>query len=163
MTLFHILSQQPAPRLWVWRDRQAGAPHELAYDAQARGNDDQGFRIFHALLDHQLHQPAHMQLYSDNWAWQDCRRDLPRGKDYRFPQQVWMAEGAARVLTNNPFADRGHKQVRIHLITAEKYKEGQLYIWLPGKEGRSVPPTGRDRHGPIYSLEQARGTTDVPL
>ena len=124
-----------------------------AHEAQDMGNDAEGCRVFDPLLDHQIHQPAHVQLYTGDWAWKDCPKNLPRTKEFRFPEDLWMSEDAARVVPENPFAGDAVQMVTIHLITAEKYKGGELYIWLPGKEGRTIQATGEDNFGPFYEVE----------
>ncbi|XCN71105.1 MAG: alpha-amylase family glycosyl hydrolase [Candidatus Electrothrix aestuarii] len=153
MNTFHILTQQSAPRLWVWRDRKAGDNHELAYNAQDKGKGNNGFRVFTTNLDHQIHQPAHLRLYTGDWAWKDHPKNIPRTKEFRFPENLWMSEDAARVVSENPFTGDAVQKVTIHLITAKKYRDGQLYFWLPGKEGRTVQATGEDNFGPFYEVE----------
>lgn len=86
-----------------------------------------------------------MQLHTFNSTWKDCTKDFFRIKEYRFPDDLWMCEGAARVVAENPFAISGREKVTIHLITAGKYREGQLYIWTPGRA-----------RGPLCLVKQGR-------
>ncbi|MDU9047592.1 MAG: alpha-amylase family glycosyl hydrolase [Candidatus Electrothrix sp. Rat3] len=157
MTKLHVLTQRSESKLWVWRDKATGSDSAPAYDAQDKGSDADGLRFFEASLDHQIHEPAHAQLYTldqnQKWAWKDCHKDLPRIGEYRFPEDLWMSEGAARVVSENPFAGSGSKEITIHLVTAKKYREGQLYIWIPGKEGRAVRSTEEDEYGPVYTVK----------
>lgn len=125
----------------------------MAYNAQDKGKGNNGFRVFTTNLDHQIHQPAHVRLYTGDWAWKDHPKNIPRTKEFRFPEDLWMSEDAARVVSENPFTGDAVQKVTIHLITAKKYRDGQLYIWLPGKEGRTVQATGEDNVGPFYEVE----------
>ncbi|MCW5202049.1 alpha amylase C-terminal domain-containing protein [Desulfobulbus sp. US4] len=156
MTKLHVLTQRSEPKLWIWRDKAAGSDSAPAYEAQDKGQDADGFRVFHAPLDHQIQQPAHVQLYTldqnQNWAWKDCRKDLPRIEEYRFPEDLWMSEGAARMVTENPFAGSGRKKITIHLVTAKKYRGGKLFFWAPCRKGRLVTTDKSDKYGPIYDL-----------
>lgn len=152
MVRFHVLTQVSEPMLWVWRDQAADANAVLAYESLHKGRDADGFHLFEAQLDHQIHQPAHVQLHTQNWEQKDCAKDIPRTKEYRFPDDLWMSEGATRVVAENPFAGSGRDKVTVHLITAKKYREGQLYIWTPGHAGRFVQSSREDEYGPVYDV-----------
>ncbi|MCI5120167.1 MAG: hypothetical protein D3908_03040, partial [Candidatus Electrothrix sp. AUS4] len=71
MTRLHALTQYAEAKLWVWRDKAAGSDITSAHEAQDMGTDADGCRIFKPLLDHQIHQPAHVRLYTGDWAWKD--------------------------------------------------------------------------------------------
>ncbi|WP_161629848.1 alpha-amylase family glycosyl hydrolase [Desulfogranum japonicum] len=62
-----------------------------------------------------------------------------------------MSEGATRVVTKNPFAT-AKESVRIHLITAKKYREGRIFIWSPGSAGRLLSSEASDEYGPIFDI-----------
>lgn len=151
MVRLHVMTQISEPLLWVWHDSPPGANAVLAYEAQDKGLDVDGFRLFEAPLDHQIQEPAHVQLHIRNWAWKDCAKSLPRTSEYRFPEDLWMSEGAARVVAENPFS-LGRERVLIHLITAKKYLGGKLFLWSPGREGRFVPTESSDEHGPVFDV-----------
>ncbi|MCW5200894.1 hypothetical protein VU07_03705, partial [Desulfobulbus sp. F4] len=152
MVRFHVLTQYAEPLLWVWRDKAADANAAPAYESQYKGRDADGFHLFEAQLDHQLHPPAHVRLHTRDWKKEDCAKDIPRTKEYRFPDDLWMSEGAARVVAENPFAVSGRDTVTVHLITAKKYRGGQLYIWTPGRAGRFVQSSREDEYGPVYDV-----------
>ncbi|WP_417909943.1 alpha-amylase family glycosyl hydrolase [Candidatus Electronema sp. PJ] len=93
-----------------------------------------------------------MQLHTLNWTWKNRAKDFFSIKERRFPDDLWTCEGAARVAAENPFAVSGREKVTVHLITAGKYREGQLYIWTPGRAGRFVSSSKEDEHGPVYDV-----------
>ena len=172
MTRIHVLTARIQPQLHVWRDRTAAANAELAYDLPLAGRDAEGLVLFEARLDHQIHEQAHALLHDAKWEAPEHAKTLPRGAGYRFAEEVWCAEGTARVLTANPFAE-ARDVVRIHLITATKYRGGKLYLWAPGHPGRMVEalpttdaddwpcfeasPQGQDRHLFLFKLVSATG------
>jgi 1,4-alpha-glucan branching enzyme len=137
MTRIHALTAFDPPRLRLWRDRTASGSAELAYDAPFVGRDAQGLALFDAPLDHQLHEPAHALLHGEAWEAAEHAKTLPRTRGYRFPDALWCAQGAARMLARDPFA-RARDAVRIHLITARRYRGGRLFLWAPDTPGRFV-------------------------
>ncbi|MFZ5896076.1 MAG: alpha-amylase family glycosyl hydrolase [Myxococcota bacterium] len=153
-TTFHVLSTLQGPRLWIWRDRTSAAPAELAYDATATGVDAEGFHTFQAVLDHQIHEHAHALLHTAEWKQKEDSahaRTLPRTASYRFPRKFWLVEGTSRVVTRNPFSET-RDSVRIHLITANRYRGGRLFLWSPGVNGRFVAASGSDATGPYFDV-----------
>ncbi len=156
MTRFHVLTSLPEPHLWVWRDRTERAPSPRACDADRQGVDANGLPVFEAHLDSQLHERVHAQLRSGE-GWDAKERDehrktLPRAAHYRFPSDLWCAEGAARVLTADPFATSQPK-LRVHLVTAHRYRGGKLIAWSPGRQPRALNAAGEDALGPLFDLD----------
>jgi 1,4-alpha-glucan branching enzyme len=154
MTTFHALTRWTTPWLHVWRETAAdGTPcqHRLP----ALGRDERGFAVFGAELDHQIHAPICFKLFSgDVWEQQVHNRRLPRGDEYRFPDEVWLVEGTNRVLTWDPFAS-AHDEVIVHLVTARKYRGGALHLWTPGSGETRHAAVAEDEHGPVFRVPLA--------
>lgn len=118
--------------------------------------DRNGLYVFEALLDPQLHERVHFQLRSGA-GWDVKERDehkktLPRTTHYRFPAELWCAEGATRVLTADPFAVE-QQRLRVHLITASQYRGGKLVAWSPGRAPKAFDPVAEDAQGPVFDLD----------
>jgi 1,4-alpha-glucan branching enzyme len=153
MTTVHVLTGLEQAGLHIWRDRAAQSASQLAYDAEPRGLDSDRLVSFRAPLDSQLHGDAHALLHTDgDWEKGEHRKTFARTAQYRFPDDVWCAHGAARLLAMNPFAV-SQDRIRIHLITAARYRDGQLFVWSPGRPERRVDPAGVDGHGPYFDLQ----------
>ena len=156
MVHFHVLAQLEGLGLRLFRDLAETAPAEFAYDAIDIGVDERGLREFQANLDHQLHERVHAQL-RDRASGRSERhehvRTLPRASGYCFPDDLWLVEGANRVLVHDPF-EHELDWARIHLASASRYRHGQLYLWIPGQDGRFLPASGMGEQGPYF---------DVPL
>jgi 1,4-alpha-glucan branching enzyme len=151
MVKFHALAEWSNPRLHIWRP--ASDPSKLVanLDIAAYAEDPEGFKVFPIDLDHQIHEPVYFKLHAKENAqevWEDDahNRILPRLAEYRFPEDVWFVHGTKRVLTEDPFISSREK-VRIHLITQKKYREGKLYLWTPGTEGRTIDSPKEDADG----------------
>jgi hypothetical protein len=177
MTRIHVLTGLLEPRLWVWRDQTERLSNLLACDAERRGLDLNGLPVFEARLDPQLHERVHAQLRSGE-GWHSKERDehcktLPRTAHHRFPADLWCAEGAARVLTANPFAT-SQTRLRVHLATASRYRGGKLIAWSPGRPVEvfdaveddalgpvfEVPLRGLDQHLLLFKFQSARGEVE---
>jgi 1,4-alpha-glucan branching enzyme len=153
MNTVHVLTGLEQPRLHIWRDRTAQSASELAYDAEPQGLDLDGLTEFRALLDSQLHGDVHALLHvRDDWEKPEHRKTFPRGAQYQFPDDLWLAHGAARVLAENPFT-ASRDRVRLHLITSARYRDGQLYVWSPHRPDRRVAAAGVDADGPYFDLD----------
>lgn len=85
------------------------------------------------------------------------QRAMPRSPDGGLPADVWCFSGSARVVTDDPFA-RQAERLRLHLITADRYRGGSLFLWDPQGEER-IAATGADPDGNPYwelALEGSR-------
>jgi 1,4-alpha-glucan branching enzyme len=84
-----------------------------------------------------------------DWEQREHQRVLPRVAGGGLPPEVWLVPGTARVLTEEPrdAADR----VRIHLVTARRYRDGRLCVWGPGGAGEFAA-AGADDDGPYYDV-----------
>src|SRR5688500_11378943 len=138
MPTLHVLTGLEQPRLHLWRDKTVQGSAQLAYDVESSGLDAHGLHAFTAILDTQLRGNVNALVHADtNRESNHHRKTLPRTAQYRFPDELWCAHGAARVLTENPFT-AAHAHIRIHLITALHYRHGELFIWSPLQADRRV-------------------------
>lgn len=153
MTTFHLLTGREQPQLRLWRDKTAQDNSELAFDAASSGPDAAGLITFRALLNPQVHGDMHALVHGTDGGWEkpEHAKTLPRVEQYRFPADLWLAEGAARVLAENPFGAT-HDRVRVHLITAARYRGGRMFLWSAGKPSRDIPEAGRDEFGPFFDV-----------
>src|SRR5687768_8090889 len=74
-------------------------------------------------------------------------RHLMTAPDGAFPDHVWFVQGSARVVRVDP-ATAEQNSVRIHLLTASRYRESELYIWDLGGRSERLSQSGRDATGP---------------
>ncbi len=133
MNTFHVWTSWSQPQLSLWRDPSAGDASTQQFDASFRSLEASGALRFEALLNDQVHTPAHAKVRLGN-DWEQNTKHLPRTANYRFHESYWFVHGAARVLTADPFS-QAVTRVTIHLITANRYKNAHLYLWLPGAPG----------------------------
>lgn len=151
MTTFHALTQWTTPSLYIWRENPHGGITRQ-YRLPTLWQDEHGFAVFPAELDHQIHDPACFKLFSgDAWEQDAHNRWMPRGHEYRFPDDVWLTEGTNRVLTQDPYAS-AQDEVVVHLITARKYRGGALHVWTPGAEGQRHAAIAEDEYGPVFRI-----------
>ena len=161
MTAFHAWIAESPPHLHLWRLPQSGQPAELNFDRASTGSDGDGFQLFQAELDHQVHEPVGFKLFAGEptrWESDAHNRFLPRLSEYRFPEDVWFVHGVRRAVLQNPFT-ASHDTVRVHVITANKYRGGRLYVWLPGGASRFIEPGGEEPSGiffdvPLHAVER---------
>ena len=147
MITFHALAEWETPGLYIWRPT---LPLRLQLPALER--DAHGFTVFRNELDHQIHEHTYFKLFSgDEWEMDGHNRLLPRIHEYRFPTNVWLVHGTNRVLTQDPFC-ASHDEVRVHLVTAKKYRGGSLFLWTPGAEGVRHRAQGEDEYGPFFRI-----------
>ena len=141
LVTIHARTQFKNPALYVWRPGTNLAQHRPS----SKEPDAHGFWTFECELDHHIHEDVQFKLYDrppepdkpTTWEQDVHNRNLPRLKHARFPERVWIVEGANRVLLNDPFA-QACEEVRIHLLTQRKYRNGRLFVWTPGQE--AAPP-----------------------
>jgi 1,4-alpha-glucan branching enzyme len=151
MVNFHALTHWPDPRLYIWRSapeirKSLFYPEQTPFELEA-----EGFKVFPIDLDHQIQEPVNFKLNTreneqDVWEDDSHIRILPRLAEYRFPENIWFVHGTRRVLTANPFSTSQTK-VRVHLITQKKYRDGEMYLWTPGSEGRIIDSPKEDADG----------------
>jgi 1,4-alpha-glucan branching enzyme len=83
----------------------------------------------------------------------DHQRQLPRLTNGHFPDAVWFAQGAARVVLQDP---QLHQQtsLRVHLISQSRFRPGQLYLWDPVTGAhRRCDQRDLDDLGPYFDIE----------
>jgi 1,4-alpha-glucan branching enzyme len=154
MVTFHVLTEISPAVLHVFRDRADSASSQLAHDVPAAGVDAHGFQLFRANLHHRIHERAHALLHDGHWQTKEKDehiRSLPRTADYRFPRELWLVQGANRVLEQDPF-ELSLDSVTVHLVTARRYRGGRLYYWSPGREGRFETAAGETAAGPYFVI-----------
>ncbi len=153
MTDFHVLSGLSQPQVHLWRDPSTITASTLAYDVEERGLDANGLHLFRASLDSQVQEPAHALLRNaQRWEQDFHRKNIPREANYTFPADIWFSEGASRVLTRNPF-DAAEDNLRIHLVTIDRYLDGRLMIWMPDGGNRFVQRSGIEESGLVFDVQ----------
>ena len=166
MVQFHALTTSPNAGLYIWRPAPENSRTFTYPELPPFQPETDGFKVVPIDLDHQVHEPVYFKLYwkenaQESWEDDAFNRKLIRLDEYRFPTDVWFVHGVKRFLTTDPFSSSQEK-VRIHLFTKKKYRDGKLYLWTPGSDGRMVDSpkddadgesiyfdvelTGRDRH-----------------
>ncbi|HEY3497045.1 MAG TPA: hypothetical protein VGK73_20240, partial [Polyangiaceae bacterium] len=154
MVTFHVLTDIAGARLRVFRDRTERTAAELAYDAQPAGVDGNGLELHQTQLDHQIHEACHVRLHDEHWQHEEKpehTKTLIRTVGYRFRKHYWIVQGTSRCVTRDPF-ESAQDRVRIHLVTAARYRGGRLYLWTPGTAGRFVDASGTTGEGPYFDV-----------
>lgn len=85
------------------------------------------------------------------WEGDGHQREVGRRADGTFPYAVWLFQEASRVVTDEPGPAAG--RLRIHLLTARRYRDGRLYLWRPGRPGRLVDRSEVEGGGPYWDLD----------
>jgi 1,4-alpha-glucan branching enzyme len=170
------------PALYVWRPGTNLAQH----CPPSKGPDAHAFWTFKCELDHQIHEDVLFKLYDrppehdtpTTWEQDVHNRGLPRVKNDKFAEHVWIIEGAHRVLEKDPFA-QAFDEVRIHLISQRKYRNGRMFVWrsaqdaeqpevLEGTEEEGgmrfvIKPGGDRRHLFQFKFIQPEGTFEADI
>ena len=156
--IFHALSSYERPGLHVWRP----ATNVRRFIAPTGDSpDENGWFRFECRLDASSKAEVHFKLYdrdvddspSTRWEPSEHNRVVPRSGSRTLPECVWFAEGATRVLVDDPMCQTS-THVRIHLITAERYRDGQLLIWRPDQPAdRCIESKGVDDVGPYWDID----------
>ena len=153
MVRFHALTQDPAMQLHVWR-RSTREDTVLFSKVSARAQEETGLLRYECALDFHIHGDVFCKLHRDDEYWENnaFNRQVPRLAEYRFPKDVWLVEGTSRLLMQDPFA-QACDRVRIHLITAKRYREGALYLWAPGIPGRKITTYTPEDEGIYFDVQ----------
>jgi hypothetical protein len=88
----------------------------------------------------------------ESWESDSFKRVLKVPYGGNLPEEVWIVQGTNRVLLTDPFA-HPVSTVRIHLITAQKYHNSQIYIWTPTGVSQKLNTTGTDNGMPYFDLQ----------
>jgi hypothetical protein len=84
-------------------------------------------------------------------------RQLPRDPaSGEWPRDVWLFQNSKRITLSNP-ASALFPKVRIHLITANRYRYGELYMWENDKPGVRLTRAGEDASGPFWDVDLNEG------
>ena len=80
------------------------------------------------------------------------QRELPRLPSGEFPESVWFASGASRVVLADPRLAT-QATLRVHLISQSRYRPGEMFLWDPvtGSK-RRASQSGLDALGPVFEL-----------
>ncbi len=153
MIEFHAYTSFAKPRLHLWNEDSAFhvtlPPQEVAETGWARfahrGCEPLGEATRFMMVDE---AGGHQR-----WEREIFRRRLPLTGTGRPASAVWFFEDTRRVATIAPtaVADLG---VRIHLVTAERYREAELFIWDPRTPDHRfwLPIDDIDGDGPIWTV-----------
>lgn len=111
------------------------------------------------------HQTIQFKLFAYNdslstaveWESEVFNRSVSVALGEELPAELWFLEGSRRVLRDDPFTV-GHRRVRIHLITRNKYRDAQLHLWTPGGQVGGISSfhdkTGTDSDGwPVFEVD----------
>ncbi len=154
MPRFHAYTRRARPGLHVWR---RGTPLKLylapavetgpgwvefAYDLEPGPVEAVRFMLF------EFDRDDRQAGYEDDAH----QRELSPGDDGQFPQAVWFAEGAARVLLSDPRAAAADA-LRVQLISQTRFRPGRLYLWDAATgASRRVEQAGENAAGPYFDL-----------
>jgi len=130
ITTFSCKSAFTSPSLHVWR-RDGTLVTNLRHQGEQAG-------WFKFILRTPRPQEIHFKLFEEGappiWEQHDRFLAMPAADE----PGVWFMHGSSRVIDRDPSA-RGFDRVRVHLVTAGKYKNGSLYLWTPRRDGRTIP------------------------
>ena len=155
MTRFTVWTQIPRPGLHVWRE---GTRLKLHLQPVATPLAP-GWVTFECDLEPRVGQDTRCMLFEftadgapgrfENDAHQ---RVLPRLADGSYPDTVWFAEGAGRVLLADPrLAAVDHLTVR--LISQRRYRSSELFLWEPASgTSRRLEPDALEADGPRFEV-----------
>ena len=155
--IFSAICSYGRPGLHVWRP---GTNVRRYVAPESETPDTDGWFHFECELDATAGADVQFKLYQRNeddspsslWEDGEHNRTLPRCDSDDFPKRVWIVQDSARVLLDDPMASATDK-VRIHLITAKRYREGRLFIWSPDTEKKEkLAPDGFDDVGPYWDV-----------
>ena len=111
MTAFHAWTTESVPGLHLWRLSQSGQAAELKFDRQPLGTDADGFQVFRAELNHQVHEPLGFKLFHEDQNRSNGRK--MRTIDFSHVSPISISRGpmvrarrtaraAARILSPQP-------------------------------------------------------------
>ena len=156
MVHFHLFTGLAVPGLHVWR--ASGADTNLKLYLHPAGPSANGWTTFQAELDPSNTSPIYFTLFEwvdgggtqANWENAAFIRRLERVGN-EFPADVWLFQDSKQTCLSDP---RGVAlaNVRIHLVTAQRYRNGLLYLWQKRHAGETIAPAGVDGSGPFWDL-----------
>lgn len=155
MNRFHAYVQFQRPGLHIWREGTS----LLLNLHPAASVSGPGWVTFEYDMEPQIGHETRFMLFDFNDAGapgtfekDEHQRVLPRLDDGNYPEAVWFAQGAGRVLLQDP-AQGGRDQLTVHLISQSRYRPSQLFLWdAASGTGRRVDQSGTDDVGPRFAL-----------
>lgn len=153
---FHVFTEFLRPGLHIWDKKDSHFP--LRYLHPLSGPEN-GWWQFETELDQNLSIGFKLLEWNvgenkpQSWESQDetFSRAILLNPGEKLPEQVWLVHGSNRVILEDPLAQHVNR-VRIHLITKKAYRQGNIFIWIPGEKSFIKEPQGEDVHGPYYDL-----------
>ena len=131
MTRFEVFSSLPAPGLHVWRP---GTSLDV-FIRPVESASSPGRAVFNCELGDAPLEQIQCQIFSwgnqgekHSWEQETHTKVLPRDAGNALPRVVYLFHGAARSVSADPTA-ASIESVRIHLITASKYRDAELFVW----------------------------------
>jgi 1,4-alpha-glucan branching enzyme len=155
---FYAITGYSHPGLYVWRP---GSNVRRYVVPASETPDENGWFCFVCELDSDADNKVSFKLFQRNdddspsrhWEGDEHNRTLPRDAKGRLPQRVWFSQGSARVLIQDPLA-QASDTLRIHLVTRNRYLDGELFMWRPDQEvTKRIRAHGTDAEGPFWDLD----------
>lgn len=159
--LIHAFSRLERPGLYVWRVSKNDHTIEGIPIMPIEDDRDSGWSTFQITLDTQLGGTVYVKLVGRDaagngvqWEKDVHNRELKRLPDTTFPEKIWIFHETRRVLTVDPASASPVQRLTIHLVTLNRYRDGQLYVWDATGRNERYWPTGQiDNYGPVFELE----------
>jgi hypothetical protein len=161
MVRFHAYTGFQGPWLYIWRD---GTDFKVSVRPVAGVTvDEPGWVEFQYNLDPVFTPRVRFMLFDydergkpSRWEKTEHQRTLQRRADDTF-SDAWFAQDASRVLTADPLAEQ-RETLRFHLITRQKYRPSQLFIWdRVTDEKRRLDSNDADDLGPVGTCRSRIG------
>jgi len=156
MIQFYALSTFSRPGLHLWAPGTTLREFLAPIDPNP---SEEGWYRFEASIDPSVTNRVGFKLYQRDELgqasdWEKHEREISCPVGGAFPVKVWLFQDAGRVLLEDPMLS-STSEVRIHLITARRYINGQLYIWNTfdnTSEKILLPPSERDKPDPCWNV-----------
>ena len=155
MAIFWAKTARANPGLHVWREGTSlavdlrptgmtGGWLSFDYDFETLPSERVGFMLFD--FDDRGNPGNHEPL----------ERFLERNPGGDLPEAAWFTEGTSRVLLKDPLS-AAQNSLRVHLISQNRYRPSELYLWIPGTDlSRRVPmQPNYDALGPVFQITLA--------
>ncbi|CAN5649577.1 hypothetical protein BH09BAC4_BH09BAC4_48830 [soil metagenome] len=156
MTTFIAYTEFSCPGLHVWRE---GTTTTLYLKPTLDPTLSAGFSSFDCELGLNPQENVFCQLFQwsvdvkseEAWEKPEHIHKIPRLPQNQLPPVVWIFQGTARALLDNPLVTT-QNNLRIHLVTATRYMNGELFLWNAIGMNDSFQPSGHDSWGPYWDI-----------